>query len=82
MVSRFVYGARPHVPDLILRGGAVYRIVSDGFSRPRVSDDNAFSESAPGIVGIESAQSRDNGRTRPRRTARFRQRRRFTRWRT
>jgi RHS repeat-associated protein len=29
MVSRFVYGARPHVPDLILRGGAVYRIVSD-----------------------------------------------------
>jgi RHS repeat-associated protein len=29
LVSQFVYGSRPNVPDLMLRGGVQYRIISD-----------------------------------------------------
>jgi RHS repeat-associated protein len=29
LVARFVYGSRGHVPDFVLRSGAVYRIISD-----------------------------------------------------
>ena len=29
LVSQFVYGTQPHVPDFMLRGGKTYRIVSD-----------------------------------------------------
>lgn len=29
LVSRFVYGSRPHVPDFMLKAGATYRFVTD-----------------------------------------------------
>ncbi|MEM9558546.1 MAG: polymorphic toxin type 10 domain-containing protein, partial [Acidobacteriota bacterium] len=34
-VARFVYGTRPHVPDLMLRGGVIYRYVHDVRGSPR-----------------------------------------------
>jgi RHS repeat-associated protein len=36
LVSRFVYGAKINVPDFLIRGGTVYRIVSDLRGSPRV----------------------------------------------
>src|SRR5690606_23953814 len=29
VVSRFVYGSRPHVPDYMVKGGVTYRFVTD-----------------------------------------------------
>jgi YD repeat-containing protein len=29
VVSRFVYGTRPHVPDYMIKGGVTYRLVAD-----------------------------------------------------
>lgn len=39
IVSRFVYGARPNVPEYIIRGGVTYRIFSDHLGSPRVIVD-------------------------------------------
>jgi RHS repeat-associated protein len=36
MVSRFVYGSRPNVPDYMIKGGATYRIVSDHLGSVRM----------------------------------------------
>jgi RHS repeat-associated protein len=36
VIARFAYGTRPHVPDLIWKGGVVYRIVSDERGSPRL----------------------------------------------
>lgn len=36
VVSRFVYGAKAHVPQLILKGGITYRIISDHLGSPRL----------------------------------------------
>jgi RHS repeat-associated protein len=36
VVSRFVYGSRPHVPDYLVKGGVTYRIVSDHLGSPRL----------------------------------------------
>jgi RHS repeat-associated protein len=36
IVSRFVYGTRPNVPDLIVRTDGTYRIVTDHLGSPRV----------------------------------------------
>ena len=35
MVARFVYGTKTNVPDYILKGGVVYRIISDHLGSPR-----------------------------------------------
>lgn len=36
VVSRFVYASRPNVPDFLIKGGQVYRIVSDHLGSPRL----------------------------------------------
>ena len=34
MVASFVYGTRPNVPDLMLKGGVTCRIISDPLGSP------------------------------------------------
>ena len=36
LVSRFVYGSRGNVPDYLIKGGVVYRIVPDHLGSPRL----------------------------------------------
>jgi RHS repeat-associated protein len=36
VVSRFVYGTRPNVPEYVVKNGETYRIVSDHIGTPRV----------------------------------------------
>ncbi len=35
VVARFVYGSRSNVPDLMIKGGVTYRIISDHLGSPR-----------------------------------------------
>jgi RHS repeat-associated protein len=39
LLSRFVYGSRPQVPDYMVRAGSTYRIVSDHLGSPRIVVD-------------------------------------------
>ncbi len=39
VVSRFVYGSKINVPDYIVRGGKIYRILSDHLGSPRLIVD-------------------------------------------
>jgi RHS repeat-associated protein len=39
VLSRFVYGSRPNVPDYMIRGGTTYRILSDHLGSPRLVVD-------------------------------------------
>jgi RHS repeat-associated protein len=41
LVSRFVYGTRPNVPDYMIRGGVTYRIIYDHLGSPRLVVDTA-----------------------------------------
>ncbi|MFN0085968.1 MAG: hypothetical protein ACKVX9_11330, partial [Blastocatellia bacterium] len=41
LVSRFVYGTRPHTPDYVIRGGATYRILTDHLGSVRLVVDTA-----------------------------------------
>jgi RHS repeat-associated protein len=41
VVSRFIYGTRPNVPDYIVKGGATYRVVSDHLGSVRLVVDIA-----------------------------------------
>jgi len=36
IVSRFVYGSKPNVPDYMIKGGVTYRIISDHLGSPRL----------------------------------------------
>lgn len=36
VVSEFVYGSRPNVPDYMIKGGVSYRIISDHLGSPRL----------------------------------------------
>jgi RHS repeat-associated protein len=36
VVARFVYGSNPLVPDYVIKGGTVYRVISDHLGSPRV----------------------------------------------
>jgi RHS repeat-associated protein len=36
VVSRFVYGTRANVPDYVVKGGVIYRIITDHLGSPRV----------------------------------------------
>lgn len=36
VVSRFVYGSKPHVPDYLVKGGVAYRVVSDALGSVRL----------------------------------------------
>jgi YD repeat-containing protein len=46
VVSRFVYGSRPNVPDYMARGGKTYRIVTDHLGSVRMVVDAASGEVA------------------------------------
>ncbi len=39
VISRFVYGSRPNVPDYMIRDGVTYRIISDHLGSPRLVVD-------------------------------------------
>jgi YD repeat-containing protein len=41
VVSRFVYGSRPNVPDYMIRCGRTYRILSDHLGSPRLVVDTS-----------------------------------------
>jgi RHS repeat-associated protein len=41
VVSRFVYGAKPNVPEYVIKNGETYRIFSDHIGTPRVVVDAA-----------------------------------------
>lgn len=41
VISTFVYGSRPNVPDYIVKGGATYRIIADQLGSPRLVVDTA-----------------------------------------
>jgi len=41
VVSRFVYGSKPNVPDYMVKGGVTYRIISDHLGSPRLVVDAA-----------------------------------------
>jgi RHS repeat-associated protein len=49
VVSRFVYGSMPHVPDYIVRGGITYRIISDHLGSVRMVVDTGTGEVAQRI---------------------------------
>ena len=44
LVSRFVYGRRPHVPDFMIKDGATYRILTDHLGSPRLVANVATGE--------------------------------------
>jgi RHS repeat-associated protein len=41
VVSRFVYGSKPNVPDYMVKGGVTYRIISDHLGSPRLVVNSA-----------------------------------------
>jgi len=46
IVSRFVYGSQPHVPDYMIRGGVTYRIITDHLGSVRLLVDVATGDVA------------------------------------
>jgi RHS repeat-associated protein len=50
LISRFVYGSRPNVPDYMITGGATYRIISDHLGSPRAIIDTATGLAADLVV--------------------------------
>jgi RHS repeat-associated protein len=44
VISRFVYGTKANVPDYMIRGGEVYRIISDHLGSPRLVVNTETSE--------------------------------------
>ncbi|MEW8052519.1 MAG: RHS repeat-associated core domain-containing protein [Candidatus Thiodiazotropha sp.] len=44
IVSRFIYGSKLNVPEYMVKGGAVYRIISDHLGSPRLVVDTETSE--------------------------------------
>jgi RHS repeat-associated protein len=47
LVSRFVYASRANIPDLVIRGGATYRVFSDHLGSPRVAVNVANGSDVP-----------------------------------
>ena len=43
IVSEFIYGTKSNVPDLVVRGGVTYRIVSDQLGSPMMAINTAKS---------------------------------------
>jgi len=37
LVSRFVYGSRVNIPDYMVKGGSIYRIIADNLGSPRLA---------------------------------------------
>ncbi len=47
LVSEFIYGTKSNVPDLVIRGGSTYRIVSDQLGSPVMAINTANSSDVP-----------------------------------
>jgi RHS repeat-associated protein len=47
LVARFVYGSKANVPDLVIRGGATYRVVSDQLGSPVLAVNVADADDVP-----------------------------------
>ena len=47
MVAEFIYGTKVKVPDLVIRGGVTYRIVSDQLGSPVLAINTANSSDVP-----------------------------------
>ncbi len=47
LVAQFIYGTKANVPDLVIRGGATYRIVSDQLGSPVLAINTANSSDIP-----------------------------------
>jgi RHS repeat-associated protein len=47
LVSQFIFGSRPNVPAYVLRGGNIYRVVSDHLGSPRHVVNVANANDAP-----------------------------------
>jgi len=47
LVCEFIYGTKANVPDLVVRGGATYRIVSDQLGSPLMAINAANSRDVP-----------------------------------
>ncbi len=47
LVGEFIYGTKPNVPDLVIRGGNTYRIVSDQLGSPVLAINTVNSSDIP-----------------------------------
>ena len=47
LVSQFIYGTKTNVPDLVIRGGATYRLISDQLGSPVYAINTANSSDVP-----------------------------------
>ena len=47
LVSEFIYGTKANVPDLVIRGGATYRVVSDQLGSPVLAVNTASATDIP-----------------------------------
>ncbi len=47
LVGEFIYGSKPNVPDLVVRGGVTYRVVSDQLGSPVLAINTANSSDIP-----------------------------------
>ena len=47
LVSEFIYGTKSNVPDLVIRGGTTYRLVSDQLGSPVMAINTASSSDVP-----------------------------------
>jgi RHS repeat-associated protein len=47
LMSEFIYGTKGNVPDLVIRGGATYRLVSDQLGSPLMAINTANSSDVP-----------------------------------
>ena len=47
LVSEFIYGTKSNVPDLVVRGGVTYRLVSDQLGSPVLAINSANSSDVP-----------------------------------
>jgi RHS repeat-associated protein len=47
LVAQYVYGTKPNVPDLVIRGGETYRVVSDQLGSPVLAVNVANSGDVP-----------------------------------
>jgi RHS repeat-associated protein len=49
ITARFVYATKPNVPDYMIKGSVIYRIISDHLGSPRIVMDSATGEIAQRI---------------------------------
>lgn len=52
IVSRFVYGSKVNIPDSMVRGGVMYRIIADHLGSPRLVVDSESGATSRGAVLI------------------------------